>query len=90
MTDRKVPANSAYVSQIKTAMTTTRMSVYHAGCRPLSLVCPSRYPDRLKLPDCAVDGQRHQHEDERGRDDQRGAHRAADRLADAGGPAAWR
>ena len=29
--DLKVPANSAYDNQIRTAKTTTRMSVYHPG-----------------------------------------------------------
>ena len=37
-TDFNVPTNNAYVSQIKTAKITSRISVHQAGCRPPSFV----------------------------------------------------
>ncbi len=39
-----MPVNNAYVSQIKTAKITSRISVYQAGCRPVVFVVHGTNP----------------------------------------------
>lgn len=84
--DRKLPVKDTAVTRTATPITANRISVHHASCKRCRpgprLMSLGR---QVKVGRLAVDGQRHDKDCDR-RDDHRGTHGPADRLANPGRP----
>src|SRR3954451_11982960 len=86
--DFRVPVNNAYVSQIEAIRSTSRISVHQPGCSPSFFLASAMVlPGQVEVAGLPVYGQRNHHHHER-RDDQRGADRAPDGLANSRRPTA--